>query len=412
MKILHIAGGNINDGAAKGAYWLHRALCNQGVDSHFLIQRANSKENRLIKASQGSIGNLSQSILRHLDSLPWYLYPNRSPVLLSTGLFGNKIQKYSIFHEADIIHLHWINFGMLRISDLPEFNKPIIWTLRDFWPITGGCHYPMECEHFKQNCGKCPYLQSKKKKDLTHILLKKKREIYNKTNQLYPVCISSWMKTQVEKSNIFGNKRPRLIHNGVDTKSFQPFNKEDAKKLLGLPSEKKIVLVVSQYFKERWKGFDLFLDTANRLKNEYFFILAGNIEPIFLKDQGFNYKCLGYLHDLYSQVLAYTAADVYLHTSTQEAFGKTIIESMACGVPVVCFNSTGPKDIIVHKECGFLAEPFDPKSLADGIRWVLHDEKNRIALGEKARKRAVEEFDIHIIADKYKKLYSEILKEV
>ena len=97
MKILHIAGGNINDGAAKGAYWLHRALCNQGVDSHFLIQRANSKENRLIKASQGSIGNLSQSILRHLDSLPWYLYPNRSPVLLSTGLFGNKIQKYSIF---------------------------------------------------------------------------------------------------------------------------------------------------------------------------------------------------------------------------------------------------------------------------------------------------------------------------
>ena len=120
---------------------------------------------------------------------------------------------------------------------------------------------------------------------------------------------------------------------------------------------------------------------------------------------------LGFLSDTLSLRLLYAAADVFVAPSLMDAFGKTLAEAMACGTPVVCFDATGPKDIVEHRVTGYKATPFDPADLAAGIQWVLdlprewHD-----ALRRDARERAVKRFDSRVIAGQYKALYEEMLE--
>ena len=128
-----------------------------------------------------------------------------------------------------------------------------------------------------------------------------------------------------------------------------------------------------------------------------------------IKQSGFEYKSLGFLHDIVSLRLAYSASDVFVAPSLMDAFGKTLAESMSCGTPVVCFDATGPKDIVDNKVNGYLATPFDTTDLANGIEWVLNA-PNYDELCQNAREKVVREFDSRVVANKYIRLYEEILK--
>jgi len=137
-----------------------------------------------------------------------------------------------------------------------------------------------------------------------------------------------------------------------------------------------------------------------------------NTPALELERLGAQHTSLGYLADTISLRLAYSAADVFVAPSRMEAFGKTLVESMACGTPVVCFDATGPKNIVTHQMTGYKAKPFDPADLAAGIRWVVEqpqDEFDRLC--RQARQRAADVFGSHVAADQYKKLYLELLDE-
>ena len=126
---------------------------------------------------------------------------------------------------------------------------------------------------------------------------------------------------------------------------------------------------------------------------------------------GLGHTHLGFLGDTLALRLAYASADVFVAPSLMDAFGKTLAEAMACGTPVVCFDATGPKDIVEHRVSGYKAVPFEAMDLEAGIEWVLslpgeqHD-----ALRRNARARAVERFDSRVIASRYKALYEELLQ--
>jgi len=122
---------------------------------------------------------------------------------------------------------------------------------------------------------------------------------------------------------------------------------------------------------------------------------------------GFGYKNFGFLYDLVSLRLLYSGADVFVAPSIMDAFGKTIAESMACGTPVVCFDVTGPKDIVTHKIDGYLAKPFDTDDLANGIEWIINNE-DYDKLCRNAREKVLREFDSKVVARKYIKLYEEV----
>lgn len=407
IKILHIVAGDISGGAARGAYWLHRELLQQGVESKMILQNVTGDETNVMPIAQKDTEKVLKLFRIYMDQLPVKLYRNRDKFIFSTGIFGFDITKLESYQWADIIHLHWINNGMINIKSLSKVNKPIVWTFRDMWPLTGGCHYPMECRGYETGCGSCTQLKSINKFDLSHLILKlKKRHISKEINI---VSISRWLGECVKNSDLFQGFDVNVIHNGVDINEYFPVNRQIARGILGLPNDKRIVLLGATNLHQKYKGFGKFQEALQYIDKNNLFLFFGEINNSGLDELGIEHKELGFLNDSVSLRLAYSAADVFVAPSVQEAFGKTLIEAMACGTPVVAFDATGPKDIVEHKQTGYLAQPFDSYDLAKGIQWVLQEEERLNALSFKSIQKVKKDFTVEVISKKYIQLYEEIL---
>ncbi|MCK4829066.1 glycosyltransferase, partial [bacterium] len=312
MKILHIVGGNLSGGAARGAYWLHQGLREIGIDSKILVQRADVKDDNIISLTNNKITRLKQIILSNLDQSPAWLYKNRNRVIYSTGFLGNNINKTSEYKESDIIHLHWICGGMLSISQIGKTQKPVVWTMRDMWPMTGGCHYAMDCKKYETGCGYCKQLNSQSKYDLSYFVLKKKRASFSKNMKM--VGISTWLSDCAKRSFFFKDFDIRTIPNNVNIGNFFPIEKGAARDILNLPGNKKIILAGAQNLKDFYKGFDKYLKAINRLnsKDNKFLLFFGNFDENLIRQSGFEHKSLGFLYDTVSLRLAYSASDVFV----------------------------------------------------------------------------------------------------
>ena len=160
MRVLHLTAGELSRGASRGALWLHRGLMDRGVDSRFLTSDPDPRGPGVESVRPGLLGRLQLTALRQLDRLPLRAYRFDRRGTLSPGWAGLPIQSLPGFHEADLVHLHWINDGLLHLGSLRSCPKPIVWTVRDLWPITGLCHYPQDCDHLATGCGRCPLLPS------------------------------------------------------------------------------------------------------------------------------------------------------------------------------------------------------------------------------------------------------------
>lgn len=410
MKVLHIVAGNLHGGAARGAYWLHLGLCELGIESKILTNSAETLGDRnVVSLNKTKKQKLKNLILSYLDVLLLLFYPKRKRVIFSSGIVGINFTKIKEYKEADIIHLHWINGGFINIKDLAKVDKPMVWTMRDMWPMTGGCHYSMDCERYKVGCGICLQLQSNSKYDLSKFILNRKKRYIPQTIKL--VGISRWLSEKARESEIFRNFDIRTIPNNINTNEFFMVEKKVARDILGISTNKKIILTGSTNANDFYKGFNKYLEALRRIdKNRYFLCFFGNLDYKLIEDLGFEYKSFGYLHDNISLRLVYSCADLFVAPSLMEAFGKTLAEAMACGTPVVCFDATGPKDIVNHKINGYLAKPFESEDLARGIEWVVNA-PNYEELCQNAREKVLREFDSRVVAQKYIALYEEILRE-
>lgn len=401
--------GSLHSGAGRGACWLHRGLKNIGVESKLLTDSSDTLGDNDVATIAVSLKNkVKAKISTQLDSMPTKLYRNRKKSNFSTGFWGKGFYKSELIDWADIIHLHWINGGFINIKYLSKIQKPLIWTMRDMWPMTGGCHYSMGCENYTSGCGRCPQLGSARQRDLSRIVYWRKKRYLPRNMKV--VGISHWLSDCAKYSSLFKNFDIRTISNNIDCTEFFPIDKKISRNILNIPEDKKVILIGAINIENVYKGLDKFLDSLNYISKENLYIVSfGKIsQNNFFKDIGISYTALGYLHDIISLRLAYSGADVFVAPSLMDSFGKTLAESMACGTPVVCFDATGPMDIVDHKENGYRAIPFDPKDLAKGIEWVLDDKLRYRSLVKNARLKVEKEFDIHVIAQKYKELYFEM----
>ncbi|WP_417536683.1 glycosyltransferase family 4 protein [Methylophaga sp.] len=409
MRVLHLIAGSLSGGAARGAYWLHLAQRKLGVDSCLLTNEGkNIPDEGVYALEKVPSRRIKLSLMGCLERALIGAYRERSRIIFNLGLIGDDFTKHPAYRAADIIHLHWVN-GMVAVRALKKIKKPVVWTLRDMWPLTGGCHYAMGCVRYKEGCGFCPQLGSNKGWDISRFAaFNKKRSL---PNQMEVVGISDWISQTASDSFIFKGHRIHTISNNIDTQKFSPVLPELARSVLNLPSDKKVILVGAQILTDFYKGFHLFLESLDYLPRENLHVVSfGNDAGNAIDNLGVEHTRLGFLRDPISLRLAYSAANVFVAPSIEEAFGKTLAEAMSCGTPVVCFNAAGPKDIVVHQVNGFKAIPFDPKHLASGVQWVLNQSPDAYSkLRESARSHAVDNFDSRVIAMKYHDLYGQIL---
>ncbi|MHB9292425.1 putative D-inositol-3-phosphate glycosyltransferase [Hollandina sp. SP2] len=404
MNILHIVAGELTGGAARGAYWLHCGLRKLGIDSNiFTNSKITFDDNTVITISKSKTSKLMNILRTQVDQFFVLFYRKKQKALFSPGLIGFNFTKTKEYKEADIIHLHWICGGFINIRHLKNIHKPIIWTLRDMWPMTGGCHYSMDCNRYEIGCGNCTQLNSNHIFDLSKIIINRKIKYLSKMINI--VGISNTLSDSAKNSTVFRNYNIQTIPNNINTDEFFPVDKDMARQFLGIKTNKRIILTGAVHIQANYKGFDKYLETLYFLdKSKYFLCFFGYLNTVILKTIEFEHRSFGFVYDSISLRLLYNCADVFVVPSVMEAFGKTLVESMSCGTPVVCFDASGPKDIVSHKIDGYKAKPFESEDMARGIEWIIN-ESDYSELCNNARKKAIQEFDSTVIAKKYRDLY-------
>lgn len=411
MKVLIVNTSDIEGGAARAAYRLHKALLTKGVDSQMLVQ-SKSSDDFTVLGPQTKFQKAMSKLRPTLDSIPVRRYPDRTKTLFSPSWvpFAGLVDKINALNP-DVVHLHWIAGGMMRIEDLAKINAPIVWSLHDMWAFTGGCHYDEECASYQKQCGACPVLGSDKDKDLSRKVWLRKQACFARLPNMTIIGMSKWLAECAASSSLFKNNPVVNLPNPIDTQTFAPFEQTEARKLFNLPQDKKLVLFGAMgATSDPRKGFKELAQALSYLPAEYELVVFGSSEP--QTPQGFKQKAhyLGHLHDDVSLRVLYSAADVMVVPSLQEAFGQTASESMACGTPVVAFGVTGLLDIVDHQINGYLAQPFNTQDLANGINWVLqHQSPDKLA--DNARQKVLENFESSLVATKYIDLYREVLSK-
>lgn len=409
IKVLHLVAGDIGSGAARGAYWLHLGLRRAGVDSKVLTtSRRTLGDENIISITGTSLKRAIAACRWFFDLVTALVYPRRKHLIFSSGFLGPDLTGIAEFREADIIHLHWVNSGFFNIRYFGKIKQPIVWTLRDMWPMTGGCHYAdfSFCDRYQDRCGQCKQLGSRSDFDLSRIIWNRKKKFYRK--DIKYVGISDWIADKARESGLLKGLDIRTIHNNIDVEQFSPVDKVEAKRSLGLGTDKKLILVGATALNIPFKGLNLFIEALNSLdKDKYLLGFFGKGREGRFNSLGYEIKYFGQVSDNAMLSCIYSAADVFVSPSMIEAFGKTIAEAMACGTPSVCFDVSGQKEIVDHQLNGYKAVAFDPVDLARGIEWVVQAE-DYAGLCRSAREKVTREFTSQVAAGRYLDLYREL----
>jgi glycosyltransferase involved in cell wall biosynthesis len=314
--------------------------------------------------------------------------------------------------QSDILNLHWVaGFIDYRVFFRKiSRNLPVVWTLHDMNPFTGGCHFDDGCGKFAEACGACPQLDSAEPNDPSSRSLRRKHQAFAALDarRFHLVTPSEWMKEEVEKSALFSKFRCTAISNGVDTDQFQPRNQAEARKLLNIPAESLVILFLADWAGERRKGFRLLGEALAPLSADqriYFLTVGRELPATGLGPQTVS---IDYIGDDKKLSSIYSAADVFVLPSLQDNFPNTALEALACGVPVVAFQAGGIPEIVRHGESGTLVPVNDVDGLRAAIMSLLENKELRKRMSEAARRQALASYGLEIQAKRYAELYEEL----
>ena len=410
MKIAILNKSDGTGGAARAAYRLHEALRRSGMTSVLFVDSAECSDSTVI-GPEGKKRKMGIFIRNVLDECFLSALKTKNTNLHSPAVGPSFWHKRLNASDFDIVHLHWINAGMLSIADIGRISRPLIWTLHDMWAFCGAEHYSKDFR-WKEGYTRRNRPRYERGFDLNRWVWERKKRHWKR--RFHIVTPSRWLGDCVSKSALMQHWPVTVIPNCIDTKRWCPIEKSVARQILQFPLDQRIVLFGAMNpLRDHRKGYDLLVKALATLK-----AMAPDLAlslVIFGKDppsvEDFKYPVIftGSLHDDISLRVLYSAADVMLIPSRQDNLPNTGIEAHACGTPVVGFDVCGLPDIVEHRRTGFLATPFDTQELALGIKWILEDPDRLRQMGLAARRRAEANWTYDLVARKYILLYEKVI---
>lgn len=316
--------------------------------------------------------------------------------------------------QGNVLHLHWVT-GLL---DWPSFfasvpdNLPIVWTLHDMNPLTGGCHHADDCREFMSACRACPQLGPHSGADLAATTFVVKQAAYS-GKQLHLVTPSRWLERHVRNSALMrGACSIQTIRNGLDISVYRPQEKLTARRHLGIPADRLIVGFGADSLKNPRKGIAELFEAFAKL-TQFDRICGITLGRKELPDSGLprpRIFPMGYVQDAHRQTQIYSAMDVFALPSWGENMPQMAIEAMACGTPVIAFDVGGTPEIVRPDDTGLLAPLRDCHRLATHLSWCLENPDQLRQMGIRGRKLIEDEFDLRQTTATYQKLYESALE--
>ncbi len=417
MRVLLVNTSERNGGAAIAASRLTEALKNNGVKAMLMVR---DKE-----TDQISVVGLKKSW-----RLRWRFLRERFTIWMAnrfdkTNLFavdiathGTDITALPEFQKADLIHLHWINQGMLSLKDIQKIissGKPIVWTMHDMWPFTGICHYADDCTLYKSGCHDCPQLKTGSSKDISYKVFQRKLRLLSKAHITFVGC-SRWLTEQARTARLLVGQTVTSIPNAINTHVFYPKDKREVRHHYNLPQEKKLLLFGSAKITDPRKGMKYLLEACDKLvslhpewKEKIGVVVFGQQAEVLSSQLPFPVYALSYIRNESELASMYSAVDLFVTPSLQDNLPNTLMEAMACGVPCVGFEVGGIPEMIDHEKNGYVAHYKDSADLAEGIHWIL-SHPDYAQLSAEAVKKVEGTYSEGIVAMQYIRIYNQLCK--
>ena len=399
MRVLHVNTFDTG-GAAIAAIRLHKSLLDQGVDSSLVTLYKSRNDipfhyqfpQRALSVPPVRFWNRIINRLRGIETNPNKIWDTvkQSQLAFKKDLSENfeyfsfnetphRLEEWSLFGEFDVINLHWV----ADFINWPTFfsktnNKKIVWTLHDFAPFTGGYHYPNGYNGYESGEENPPFLNDSRYANFVSQQLTQKIQIFKENNvEIKIVVLSNWLKQCSLKSTLFKNFQHYLIPNSLDLEVYRPIEKNVARDILRLNKDSKILLFVSETVKNHRKGFDILQKAISNVdwsKWNIQVVTIGNVHE--LNTDSHHVKNFGPIKDEILLSLLYSSADCFIMPSREDNLPNVMLESLACGTPVVAFSNGGMLDVIQDDVNGKLVMEQTPETLAAAIFNVLENSDN------------------------------------
>jgi len=420
VKIVHMSSNDIRGGGARAAFRLHTGLRRLGHTSTMVVAEHSSDDPdvRTFEAPTSWFGlvrrRLRQS--RHRSTIARYRSTRPAGYDMYSSdlrcLYGAELLKR--LPPYDVINMHWVACWVdvdSFVSAIPK-HVPVFWKLDDMNPFTGGCHFDHDCDKHMTGCGACPQLGSKNPDDLSSQVWRRKKAYFGKfsPDRLHLIALNQWMARKVSSSPLLGKFKVTIIPNGLDTEVYAPQDKAESRRKLGIPQDARVVCFVAESIDNKRKGFELLAQALAGIRNvERLFLLSiGGVEtPIEMNVPHLN---LGYINSEQQMSATYSAADIYATAALHDNQPNTVVEAMACGIPVVGFDVGGIPEIIKPGITGLLAKGGNVPELRDAIAELLQDDCKRESMKHECRKTVLQEFNLDLQSRRYAELYASALK--
>lgn len=416
MRVLLVNTSEHAGGAAIAARRIMNALTKNGVEATMLVRDAAGGDERVTPLPRSPLLRWN-FLAERLQIAASNGFSRRRLFEIDTATHGTDITRLDCFRRADIVHLHWVNQGFLSLRGLRKIaasGKPVVWTLHDMWPFTGICHTALDCRRWTEGCGACPVLNRPAEADLSRRTYLRKARLYASGTFHFVAC-SRWLASLAQAAPLLRGQPVTSIPNPIDTGFFSPADQGAARRSLGLPENRTLLLFAAYKATDKKKGTDYLREALTevarrrpRLVPRLGLIVAGREAEQLAGAMPVEVFPQGYVGDEAGMRRLYRSADLLLMPTLADNLPNTIVEAMACGVPCVGFDVGGLPQMIDTGKNGYLARYRDARDFAEGILRTLSCEQPA-ALREGARQKALLSYSEAAVASCYKSLYESII---
>ncbi len=427
VRVLQVAASDADGGAARAGYRLHQMLLEQGgaldLTSAMLVCHKVTSDPSVAVGRACARTRLQESLRYHRQRWRSRGFGTASDALHSIAWPATGLGAELARAPADVLHLQWLGRDTLSVEEIGALRRPTVWTMHDMWSFCGAEHYADD-SRYVSGYTRATRPAHESGPDLNRWTWERKERAWR--TPMHLVAPSTWLRDCVRRSRLMHNWPCTVIPYPLDLSVFRSMDKREARQRLGLPAEVPAVLFGAiGGSTDRRKGADLLLEALAKLRTPNAGGSTPNLQILTFGEQpqtdaehafaqvaamlGAPLRSFGVLRDDAQLQLHYAAADVMVVPSRMDNLPQTATEAMACGTPVVAFRLGGLSDIVQHEQTGYLAEPLDTTSLAEGIRWVLSDAARRRALSDAARVFAEQRWAPAIVAQQYADVYRQAL---
>lgn len=420
MRVLLVNTSEDTGGAAIAAGRLLQALCRNGVEAELLVRDATCAPPQTTCRVRRLPCRLLQRARFVLERGCIFLqngFSRKKLFAIDTATLGADITHLPEFRRADVVHLHWVNQGMLSLRDIRRIlrtGKPVVWTMHDMWPFTGVCHHAASCNAWLDGCGRCPLLRRPSAGDLSRRTFLRKARTYSAGRCTFVGC-SHWLTELARRAPLLQGQTVVSAPNPLDTALYRPADADAARRRQHLPLDKCLILFVAHKATDPNKGIGYLREAVSRLcrhdaqcRESLAVVVVGH-EAETLKDTFPTPLYIkGYVGNAAAMIDLYNAADVLAMPTLMDNLPNTVAEAMACGTPCVGFEVGGLPQMVDNGHNGLLAPVHDADSLAHNLWRALFD-PSCAAFPRAARAKALSAYSEEAVAERYAGIYRDAI---